>query len=121
MSDSAHSQNDSDDDGADSSDSSCDSSPRYAPDSDSVSVTNPNLQQMVHKWRTIIVIIIISSSISSIKKFKKVVTMTSLALKSCQSKLNTQWVSLKRFIDGHGHNNDTFWYEQWVEQRYSVF
>ena len=102
MSDSAHSQNDSDDDGADSSDSSCDSSPRYAPDSDSVSVTNPNLQQMVHKWRTIIVIIIssISISISSIKKFKKVVTMTSLALKSCQSKLNTQWVSLKRFIDG---------------------
>ena len=84
MSDSAHSQNDSDDYGADSSDSSCDSSPRYAPDSDSVSVTNPNLQQMVHKWRTIIVIIISSSSsISSIKKFKKVVTMTSLALKSC--------------------------------------
>lgn len=47
MSDSAHSQNDSDDDAGDSSDSSSSSSPRYAPDADSVSVTNPNLQQMV--------------------------------------------------------------------------
>jgi len=25
---------------------------------------------------------------------------------NCQSKLNTQGVSLKRFIDGHEHNND---------------
>ena len=50
--------------------------------------------------------------------FKKVVTMTALAW-SCQSKLKTQWVSLKRFIDGHGHNNDILGYEQCVEKRYS--
>ena len=44
--------------------------------------------------------------------------MTALAW-SCQSKLKTQWVSLKRFIDGHGHNNDILGYEQCVEKRYS--
>ena len=38
---------------------------------------------------------------------------------SCQSKLNTQRVSLNRFIDGHGHNNDTLGYEQCVEKRYN--
>jgi len=26
-------------------------------------------------------------------------------------------VSLKRFIDGHGHNNDTLWHEKCVEKR----
>jgi len=30
-----------------------------------------------------------------------------IGTRSCQSKLKTQWVSLKRFIDGHEHNNDT--------------
>ena len=28
-------------------------------------------------------------------------------------------VSLKRFIDGHGHNNDTLGHEQCVEKRHS--
>ena len=42
-----------------------------------------------------------------------------IGTQSCQSKLKTQWVSLKRFIDGHGHNNDTLGYEQCVEKRYS--
>jgi len=28
-------------------------------------------------------------------------------------------VSFKRFIDGHGHNNDTLEYKQCVEKRYS--
>ncbi|XP_060556939.1 MAP kinase-activating death domain protein-like isoform X7 [Ruditapes philippinarum] len=47
MSDSAHSQNDSeDDDGGDSSDSSYSSSPRYAPEPDSLAVSNPNIQEM---------------------------------------------------------------------------
>ncbi|KAL4225762.1 hypothetical protein ACF0H5_016451 [Mactra antiquata] len=46
LSDSAHSQNDSEDDGGDSSDSSYSSSPRYAPEPDSVAVSNPNIKEM---------------------------------------------------------------------------
>ena len=42
--------------------------------------------------------------------------MTSLALRAWI--LNTEWVSLKRFIDGHGHNNGTLGYEQCVEKGY---
>jgi len=38
-------------------------------------------------------------------------------IQSCQSKLNTKRVSLNRFIDELGHNNDTLGYEQCVEQR----
>ena len=42
-----------------------------------------------------------------------------IGTQSCQSKLNTQWVSLKRFIDEHGHNNDTWGYKQCVEKKNS--
>ena len=42
-----------------------------------------------------------------------------IGTQSCQSKLNTQWVSLKRFIDGHEHNNDTLGHEQCMEKGYS--
>ena len=47
--------------------------------------------------------------------FKKVVTITSLVLRA----VNQNWihtVSLKRFIDGHAHNNDILGYEQCVEK-----
>ena len=39
-----------------------------------------------------------------------------IGTRCCQSKLNTQWVIHKRFIDGHEHNNGRLGYEQCVEQ-----
>ena len=42
--------------------------------------------------------------------FKKV----AIGTRSCQSNLNTQWVSLNRFIE-HEHINDTLGYKQCVE------
>jgi len=43
--------------------------------------------------------------------------MTSLTLRAVNQK-RTQSVSLKRFIDGHGHNKDTLGNEQCVEKTF---
>ena len=90
----------------------------------------------VHRHGLNILFIILSLSTTSKKvilktKFKWHITVIrfnrvqesrhhdAIGTQSSQSKLNTQWLILKRVIDGHGHNNDTLGYNQCVEKMYS--